>query len=467
MEGHSGHARVLEGSGPAVRSKDQITQLADIDTSEKDDQSKGLENMPAADPQQQSQQPVITKFPSDVAWSPSVAAHQQKADDMNPYMVSQDERSPGGRKQIADESEAVKRGRSFGPLKKHGDKPASTGGILKAPARVTAKSPPPSSRQRSLSQGSEDLQPGVGVKLETSDYPSYGDGEGEGAQNSDEDDDQTDNSDEESGQPRGRSGRGESPLADNAAMTATLSESEKPISTSKRFHKKVRPITNYDQKVSTRRDHEPHTSDSEEEESIRHAQTLPLDEGTVDNSRAHRASQIITRGNFAVTQRDDNDGKRRLRTYLVATDLSEEAAYALEWTIGTILRDGDTLFAVYAVDKEVGIPVGEGAKAMQEDKAEMDKSTAETSKPSLSVKMFKALPTSSRKSSSDSRAFSSGELDRTHAIDRLVKTCVGFLRKTPLQVRILVEVVHCKDPNHMIMEIVSLNVILVYQYPFR
>ena len=59
--------------------------------------------------------------------------------------------------------------------------------------------------------------------------------------------------------------------------------------------------------------------------------------------------------------------------YLVATDISEEAAYALEWTIGTVLRDGDTLLAVYAVDEEAGtggdssgVGIGEGATAQQE-----------------------------------------------------------------------------------------------------
>ncbi len=43
----------------------------------------------------------------------------------------------------------------------------------------------------------------------------------------------------------------------------------------------------------------------------------------------------------------------------MSTDLSDEAAYALEWTIGTVLRDGDTLLAVYAVDEGIGVAASE------------------------------------------------------------------------------------------------------------
>src|SRR5690606_26903458 len=32
--------------------------------------------------------------------------------------------------------------------------------------------------------------------------------------------------------------------------------------------------------------------------------------------------------------------------------LSSEAAYALEWTIGTVLRDGDTLLAISAMEED-------------------------------------------------------------------------------------------------------------------
>lgn len=55
----------------------------------------------------------------------------------------------------------------------------------------------------------------------------------------------------------------------------------------------------------------------------------------------------------------------------------------------------------------------------------------------------------------DSRALSKAEADRAHAIDGLTQTCVRLMRKTKLQVRVAVEVIHCKSPKHLITEAVS------------
>ena len=82
----------------------------------------------------------------------------------------------------------------------------------------------------------------------------------------------------------------------------------------------------------------------------------------------YRVIRQIVRGDFEHFQRQAEEGRKRQRMYLVATDLSPEAEYALEWTIGTVLRDGDTLFAVYAADEELvgtsgegGVEIGAGA----------------------------------------------------------------------------------------------------------
>lgn len=40
--------------------------------------------------------------------------------------------------------------------------------------------------------------------------------------------------------------------------------------------------------------------------------------------------------------------KRRGRTYMLLSDLSEESRYALEWGIGTVIRDGDELYVTPA-----------------------------------------------------------------------------------------------------------------------
>ena len=235
----------------------------------------------------------------------------------------------------------------------------------------------------------------------------------------------------------------------------------------------VHPNTNYDQIASVRAS--PATSDSEELSEIRHAQRLNINSSPIDSSIPHRVIRTIIRGDFPMMQREAEEGSRRLRTYLVATDLSDEAAYALEWTIGTVLRDGDTLLAVYAVDEDIGtgkalesdsilgLPVGEGAKAMQDTTAMVEKMTLAVqnnpSTPGRSPLSVPSLLTGSQKNSSatstDSRYLSKAEQERLHAIEGISQTCIKFLRKTKLQVRIAVEVIHCKSPKYMITEAVS------------
>lgn len=43
---------------------------------------------------------------------------------------------------------------------------------------------------------------------------------------------------------------------------------------------------------------------------------------------------------------------RRSRGYLVACDFSEESFHSIEWTMGTMMRDGDRLYVVTAVNRE-------------------------------------------------------------------------------------------------------------------
>jgi nucleotide-binding universal stress UspA family protein len=156
--------------------------------------------------------------------------------------------------------------------------------------------------------------------------------------------------------------------------------------------------------------------------------------------------------------------------YLVATDLSEEAAYALEWTIGTVLRDGDTLLAVYAVDEEVGtggdqnatannsVGIGEGSSQMREAAAIVR---------TLSNQQGLVVPGEARgKTSTDGRSPShartqsldtykdKAERERYFATQEITDRCIKLLRKTKLQARVVVEVFHCKSPKHMITEVV-------------
>lgn len=230
----------------------------------------------------------------------------------------------------------------------------------------------------------------------------------------------------------------------------------------------VHPNTNYNSRASGVPS--PVTSDSEDLSDIRRAQRLSINMSAIDSSIPHRVIRTIIRGEFSKMQQEAEEGSRRLRTYLVATDLSGEAAYALEWTIGTVLRDGDTLLAIYAVDEEVGtgksgdtesmnggLPTMDGSQEMRETSAVVERLTsASQNGPPLPnpspLSSTAMLPggVHSRAGSTDSKSTSKADQERFHAIEDISQTCIKFLRKTKLQVRIAVEVIHCKSPKHML-----------------
>ncbi|KAL9603141.1 MAG: hypothetical protein Q9219_001344 [cf. Caloplaca sp. 3 TL-2023] len=236
----------------------------------------------------------------------------------------------------------------------------------------------------------------------------------------------------------------------------------------------VHPNTNYDRTHS--RGVSPNISDSEELRDIQHAQSLAIWASPIDNITPQRVIRTILRGDYRGIHDQAISKKRKLRTYFVATDISEEAAYALEWTIGTVLRDGDTLLAIYAVNEETGtgktgdperieeLELSEGAMAMRDTTATMEKMTSEAPQPPVSPSGSSALAAigfgnrarrDSDRGSKDSRARTKGDTERLHAIDVISETCINFLRKTRLQVRVTVEVISCKSPRHMITEAID------------
>lgn len=194
---------------------------------------------------------------------------------------------------------------------------------------------------------------------------------------------------------------------------------------------------------------------------IHRAQKLGISMSAIDNGVHNRSIRTIIRGNFSSLQDQGDGSRRRRRKYLIATDLSEESVYALEWTIGTVLRDGDTIFAIYVMHEDSttasGVQVGEGAKVMKDATAVVGTQTKEATQISGSRTILGRLGpgTASRTHSVDSRASSIAEAERMKAVETVSQTCVKLLRKTLLQVRIAVEVIHCKNPKSMITEAVS------------
>lgn len=217
----------------------------------------------------------------------------------------------------------------------------------------------------------------------------------------------------------------------------------------------------------------PHTSDTEQDISdIRRAQKLAILLTPITSApEAQRTVRTMFRGDYAKMQKEAEEDIRRLRKYLVATDLSEEAAHALEWTVGTVLRDGDTLLAVYCIDEETGITESaEGTPTTEKQAASIAGST--NSLPSTFPGIRKAsavlvpsplnpgTPRGSNTPRSGSvapltRNTSSREQERYRAVEDITERISKLLRKTKLQIRVVIEVIHCKSPKHLICEVID------------
>lgn len=238
----------------------------------------------------------------------------------------------------------------------------------------------------------------------------------------------------------------------------------------------VHPHTSYDHKPGSAT---PSVIDSDDEadiDDIKRAQKLSFSmTNIINNSEAHRAIRIIYRGEYQKIAQAAEDEHRRLRKYLVTTDLSEESTHALEWAIGTVLRDGDTLIAIYCVDEETGIVTGEGSlvpddpTAMREQAAAINTMANSTyAPPTKQVTDFKrasilgamrGTPPGTPGSSPaphGRNGRSKAEEERHKAAQDISDKVIRLLRKTQLQVRVMVEVLHCKNPKHLITEVIDL-----------
>ncbi|KAH8904240.1 hypothetical protein BR93DRAFT_883568 [Coniochaeta sp. PMI_546] len=209
---------------------------------------------------------------------------------------------------------------------------------------------------------------------------------------------------------------------------------------------------------------------------IKRAQKLSFSMTPIMNTpESHRAVRIITRGEYGKIVQECEEEQRRLRKYLVATDLSEESTHALEWAIGTVLRDGDTLIAIYCVDEETGIVTEAGALVPDEPKAMKDQAAAlnalsNSKTPSTPggtglplyhhrpSPLFRATeaPSPSPSPAPSVRERSKAEEERYRATVDITERVTKLLRKTRLQVRVIVEVLHCKNPKHLITEVIDL-----------
>ncbi|TIA85900.1 hypothetical protein E3P99_03849 [Wallemia hederae] len=108
---------------------------------------------------------------------------------------------------------------------------------------------------------------------------------------------------------------------------------------------------------------------------------------------------------------------RRRKRYILASDLSHESKYAVEWAIGTVLRDGDELFIA----------------TVQETDTKLDGK-------------------SSRKSSGDKSKF---QKERAAFSQFLAKQAVSILQRTKLHAIITCQAVHAKNSRHMLIDMID------------
>jgi len=227
----------------------------------------------------------------------------------------------------------------------------------------------------------------------------------------------------------------------------------------------VHPNTSFDEMASGF--NTPMDSDAEEDlTDIKRAQKLSINMTKIMSTpTTNRCVQTIYRGDFGKMQQEAHDNQRRVRKYLVATDLSDEAAHALEWTIGTVLRDGDTLLAIYCVDEEVGI--ANDASGDDSQIKEQVAAVAASTKPTSSTPVLTAVPapsplahsfkldTHSSSASPMGRERGKAEQERYRAVQDISERVSKLLRKTKLQVKVVIEVIHCKSPKHLITEVID------------
>ncbi|KAI0390750.1 adenine nucleotide alpha hydrolases-like protein [Xylariaceae sp. FL0594] len=264
-------------------------------------------------------------------------------------------------------------------------------------------------------------------------------------------------------------------LFDDPTITITSPTGERSKPKTKQV---VQPTTSYDQEplsgTQTPLDPELDADVS----AIKAAQNLQLSlTPIISTPEVQRSIRIIYRGEFPKIQKEADEEHRRLRKYLCATDLSDESTHALEWAIGTVLRDGDTLIAMYCLDEEAagdaGGSMADDPKAMREQAAALNTlgkvPNARTSQHSSSSSPFafnrvansphlRAVDGSSATSSPAPgwRGKSKNEEERERAILDITERVSKLLRKTQLQVRVIVEVIHCKNPKHLITEVIDL-----------
>lgn len=168
----------------------------------------------------------------------------------------------------------------------------------------------------------------------------------------------------------------------------------------------------------------------------------------------NRSVRVIYRGDFTKVVSTAVEEHKTLRKYLVATDMSEHSQHALEWAVGTVLRDGDTLVVVRCLDEES--EEGIGALAPPPATAHRSSSISVLTAGGLGSNGGDSGSASSAPEKLDAASTDKLEGERNGVVEDLTAKVSRLLRRTKLQVRVIVEVIHCRTPKHLVLEMIDL-----------
>jgi len=337
-----------------------------------------------------------------------------------------------------------------------------------------------SNKSSSFSTVNDDSEEGAGR------IGKDGVGEDDVVESSDEGDAMSPSSDEDD-TTRGRSERRKYSAGETEAKAAASTEGEtKPSATAPSVKSLLEPsisITSPSGESVPEQKVEGHTSigasnppsvmsggeeeEDEEMAAIQKAKRLAINISPVDSSVPNRDFRVVLRGDWHGHQQEAEGGHRASRLYLVCSDLSVEASYAMEWVVGTMMRDGDTLLAIYAMEddstgkateEQKDVLTAEGVQAGKDTANVMETLTRQTTQgggTSVGLnsqnKYIPATEAESLTGSVDARKVSKKQMERLRAIDSLIEHFLKLVRKTPLEIRCSVEVIQCKSPKHLIL----------------
>ncbi|KAJ4001704.1 hypothetical protein F5050DRAFT_1560335 [Lentinula boryana] len=148
--------------------------------------------------------------------------------------------------------------------------------------------------------------------------------------------------------------------------------------------------------------------------STKHHEPLPL----------NTSRPLFQRDRCTITMiQGDPEGKasaidRKKKKYIVASDLSEESRYAVEWGIGTVLRDGDEMLIVTIVENESRVD------------------------PAIPNAVDRATKLRSQQ-------------ERQGLAYILIRQATSLLQRTKLNVTLACQAWHAKNARHMLLDIVD------------